>query len=114
MKKGRKLWVNPERKVRETYVLQVFDDDGPMELVSSNGEIAWIDGQTGARPASRIQAINEVVKRKRNGDFELLCWAVTSTDNLDDVRLGLSEDYAVSLKTVKGWDIQIRKVFRII
>ena len=112
MKKGRKLWINPERKVRETYILQIFDDDGPMELVSSNGEIAWIDGQTGARPASRIQAINEVVKRKRNGGFELLGW--TQADNLDDVRLGLSEDYAVSLKTVKGWDLQIRKVLRII
>ena len=112
MKKGRKPWINPERKVRETYILQIFDDDGPMELVSSNGEIAWIDGETSARPASRVQALNEVVKRKRNGDFELLGW--TPTDNLDDVRLGLSEDYAVSLKTVKGWDIQIRKVFRII
>ena len=52
------------------------------------------------------------VKRNRNGGFELLGW--TQADNLDDVRLGLSEDYAVSLKTVKGWDIQIRKVFRII
>jgi hypothetical protein len=112
MKKGRKPWINPERKVRETYILQIFDDDGPMELVSSNGEIAWIDGETSARPASRVQALNEVVKRKRNGDFELLGW--TPTDNLDDVRLGLSEDYAISLKTVKGWDIQIRKVFRII
>ena len=112
MKTGRKLWINPERKVRETYVLQVFDDDGPMELVSSNGEIAWIDGQTGARPASRIQALNEVVKRKRNGDFELLGW--TPADNLDDVRPDLADDYAVSLKTVKGWDLQIRKVLRII
>jgi hypothetical protein len=112
MKKGRKPWINPERKVRETYILQIFDDDGPMELVSSNGEIAWIDGETSIRPASRVQALNEVVKRKRNGDFELLGW--TPTDNLDDVRLGLSEDYAISLKTVKGWDIQIRKVFRII
>ena len=112
MKKGRKLWINPERKVRETYILQIFDDDGPMELVSSNGEIAWIDGQTGARPASRIQAINEVVKRNRRGGFELLGW--TQADNLDDVLLDLADDYAVSLKTVKGWDLQIRKVLRII
>lgn len=112
MKKGRKLWVNPERKIRETYILQVFEDDGPMELVSSNGEIAWIDGETSTRPASRVQAINEIVKRKRNGHFELLGW--TPSDNLDDVRLDLSEDHAVSLKTVKGWDLQIRKVFRVI
>lgn len=91
MKKGRKLWVNPERKVRETYVLQIFDDDGLMELVSSNGEI---------------------VKRNRNGGFELLGW--TQNDNLDDVRLVLSDDYAVSLKTAKGWGLQIRRVLRII
>ena len=46
------------------------------------------------------------------GGFELLGW--TPADNLDDVRPDLADDYAVSLKTVKGWDLQIRKVLRII
>jgi hypothetical protein len=95
--------------VRQTFILQVFEDDGPMELVSSIGETSYIDGINPSRPAERVVFLTELVRRDRNGRVKrLMSCGVPAT--LEELKEVVINDLGYSPKTVKGWKLEVRKV----
>jgi hypothetical protein len=101
-----------ERRVRQTFILQVFEDDGPMELVSSIGETSYIDGINPGRPAERVVFLTELVRRDRNGRVKrLMSCGVPAT--LEELKEVVINDLGYSPKTVKGWKLEVRRVARL-
>ena len=98
-----------ERRVRQTFILQVFEDDGPMELVSSIGETSYIEGMNPSRPAERVVFLTELIRRDRNGRAKrLMSCGVSAT--LEELKEVVINDLGYSPKTVKGWKLEVRKV----
>ena len=102
-----------ERLPSQTFILQVFEDGGPMELVSSNGETSYLGGFSRSRPAGRIGFLTELVRLDRSGGVKRLM-TCSKHDGLEELKEVLINDLGYSPKTVKGWKLEVRKVACII
>jgi len=80
-----------------------------MELVSSNGETSYIDVINGSWLAERVIFLTELVRRGRNGRVKrLMSCGVPAT--LEELKEVVINDLGYSPKTVKGWQLEVRRV----